>query len=1257
MKVKKFLSWVLCVIALVLALFLPYSSVFAVGPKVSAGSNYDDLAKYRYYLQAADACIRGGFRVPLTGRSSRTSKEVMDAYNDLIHLKINDANEYAGDAMNYDSTRLYSAYLEVSGKGKYDDGIVYCRELGFDPGAVLLNDYSVDYSDLICGKDGKKGLFNVNIGYTVNGSKYEYYEDAWPTAYPATTDVSGDNDHQGCKRVIRDLEYYTKNPEKNISLSGSNERHGNFYVGLTVNEDFDFVDFFEDYTGDLSLVDNELLDAEQFLNFAVACGNSIEKSEYLEGKNNYNSDELFEIYHNGKIGYYYLGSDVASNRTYANGDVLNKSDIATCKTIATNLAERAEEQRVKSIAEFRAQNIVDCYNTASKNKDLIDGIREKIDGIYRIGNLLIRAGETYKNNSYKSTQNSFSTDYASTMNSLVDEIKELIGNSEIISVDDVMDETRDFYGFSKNYSSKELSEDEKKEFDDRLNVYRSTITSFKDSILNKYDNKAKEAPSLVNYKIDRYRNCLKRGSCADFDVPDKVDGFYSIRYTDSDDDRGLDLTCHLNESMTSVLDDLAKILGTTINSDEFNMSEMENLDDESGEVVVEGERTCMTGGGMMSLGWIACPVLEWMSKASTDFYMDYVAPNLLVQPSLFTRGGQSGLEVAWGTFRDIANIVFVILLLAVILSQLTGYGIDNYGIKKILPKLIISAILVNLSYFICVLCVDVSNIVGNAMNGFFDGLGDGLSYTIPGVSTSDGKGGTITSVALLAGLFTVYASASNPAILLTLLLSAFSVLTSIFLLFLFLAGRKAVIVVLTVISPVAFVLYILPNTKKYYDRWYKLWLAMLMLYPICGLLVGGGDYVSKLLLSVGGADGGDSFEAFTAMIVGVLPVFFIPELTKDAFAGLGRIGAKITGWGEMARSGIVRGARNNRVVRNLQKVGSDRAERIALQRRAGGYIGVDGRFHERGLRNRFARSVVGEMLGADVAMGRAREEYIQSHNTRENERARLDFPTASINSTTARARAESSRDAQELKLFQDQFAGYSRQQLIDEATNANTWLSQPNGAQRMSALIKQMEASGLESNIMGMLSNVDVSRHSAVMQTLANSNNKVLKAYGKTAGENVSYQDFMNGTGTKTMQQYAKDKGGDFVNNLDDKALQEINRYSNASNQIMSTDQLVSAARRMDSDDSLKEINAMLEQRSDISFSGEDFINFNDSTINTLENLRLHGTLAQQQNVGSAIIGAVDSIARSPEMISRLKDNRRNYINNNFMSPRNLDTI
>jgi len=384
----------------------------------------------------------------------------------------------------------------------------------------------------------------------------------------------------------------------------------------------------------------------------------------------------------------------------------------------------------------------------------------------------------------------------------------------------------------------------------------------------------------------------------------------------------------------------------------------------------EVKPTCASSGGAESLGWIVCPILSWMGRASNDLYNYYIEPALNVKPALFNEGSGENDDVkdAWGIFQNIANIVFVILFLIVIFSQLTGVGIDNYGIKKILPKLIVAAILVNVSYYICLIFIDLSNIVGNGIQNMFNGMSSSLtinSAVIGGENIGSEILSTSVTGAVLLGALVVGGVAvwQNPAILLTLLISGLGVVISILFLFLILAAREAAIVVLTVISPLAFVCYILPNTKNLFDRWRKMGEGLLLVYPICGLLVGGGSYVSKLLLASGigtGNDGNGFFGAFSAMLISVVPIFFIPTVLRSSFAAMGNLGAKISGFGQRLSTGSQRFLREREGYKNAQKMGLERRTRI----RAG--LNKDGQLTPRGERmaNR-AKSGFGRLIGSD----------------------------------------------------------------------------------------------------------------------------------------------------------------------------------------------------------------------------------------------------------------------------------------------------
>lgn len=386
-----------------------------------------------------------------------------------------------------------------------------------------------------------------------------------------------------------------------------------------------------------------------------------------------------------------------------------------------------------------------------------------------------------------------------------------------------------------------------------------------------------------------------------------------------------------------------------------------NDDEEGGSDVVED---CANQGGAQSLGWIICPIMSLLGDAAEGLYNSAVEPALNIEPKLFS-DSDTNTAGAWGLFRNIANIIFVILMLLVIFSQLTGVGIDNYGIKKILPKLIVVAVLTNLSYVLCVLAIDVSNILGNSFQGLFEGMRGGLNLTL---DFNDGTviGNQIKSTAYSmvgVGVLSALVGMSgaiwqSPMVALSLLLGAIGVVISIFFLFVLLAAREAAIVVLVVLAPVAMVLYALPNTKKVFDKWLKAFEGLLLVYPIAGLLVGGGNYVSALLIHSG--MGSDFFGALTAMIAGVLPIFFIPTMLKGSFSALGTIGARISGFGAGASRGVTRALGNSGVYKNAQESARMWADRNQAGAGDISKMGRFGRFirgRERGITAARARNI------------------------------------------------------------------------------------------------------------------------------------------------------------------------------------------------------------------------------------------------------------------------------------------------------------
>ena len=121
--------------------------------------------------------------------------------------------------------------------------------------------------------------------------------------------------------------------------------------------------------------------------------------------------------------------------------------------------------------------------------------------------------------------------------------------------------------------------------------------------------------------------------------------------------------------------------------------------------------------GIESLGWAICPVSTFLAK-NMDWLYGKLNDSLETQP-LNVTDNKSGLYLAWNIMLGFANAAFIIAFLVIIYSQVTSAGISNYGVKKLLPRLIVAAVLVNISYYICAIGIDLSNISGHALQDAF----------------------------------------------------------------------------------------------------------------------------------------------------------------------------------------------------------------------------------------------------------------------------------------------------------------------------------------------------------------------------------------------------------------------------------------------------------------------------------------------------------------------------------------------------------
>jgi len=332
--------------------------------------------------------------------------------------------------------------------------------------------------------------------------------------------------------------------------------------------------------------------------------------------------------------------------------------------------------------------------------------------------------------------------------------------------------------------------------------------------------------------------------------------------------------------------------------------------------------TSTTSCSIDSIGWMVCPVVNFMSKVVDGAYG--MVEKMLITPSvnMDISNPQNGTYQAWSIMRSIANVAFVLVFLIIIFSQITSIGISNYGIKKLLPRLVIAAILVNVSYYICAVVVDLSNIIGGSLKEAIDNIAKQIP--LPEGFTYAGNTWSSLAISVLAGGAILYVGLS------ALLPALIAALAAILTVFLVLTLRQVLIVLLIVISPLAFVAFLLPNTSKWFDKWKDLFSTLLIMYPIIALIFGASALASRIIMSTDSYDGlGDTVIKIMGALMAIIPLAITPIVMKTAGGLLNRLGMII----DNPNKGIF--DRMNKGAQNLRQREVNRMNNSALNKVGG----------------------------------------------------------------------------------------------------------------------------------------------------------------------------------------------------------------------------------------------------------------------------------------------------------------------------------
>ncbi|MCR4323266.1 MAG: type IV secretion system protein [Candidatus Azambacteria bacterium] len=229
--------------------------------------------------------------------------------------------------------------------------------------------------------------------------------------------------------------------------------------------------------------------------------------------------------------------------------------------------------------------------------------------------------------------------------------------------------------------------------------------------------------------------------------------------------------------------------------------------------------------------------------------LSYIAmiTNWAMQPAPIT--SSYFVQEGWKATRDLANMLFILILLAIALSFILY---DSFGVKRALPKLLLIALLINFSIPIAGVALDFANVV--------------TSFFLAEVS----KGGFTENVAQSVGLSKVFnannfiSGADNLNVdkvggnsFINILFAVGMVIGMIFiflaLAFMFLI-RTGYISVLLILLPIALVLSAFPPTSKHFSKWMSKFMQWTMFAPAAAFFL----YLSMLVLTATNASGKSS---------------------------------------------------------------------------------------------------------------------------------------------------------------------------------------------------------------------------------------------------------------------------------------------------------------------------------------------------------------------------------------------------------------
>lgn len=200
------------------------------------------------------------------------------------------------------------------------------------------------------------------------------------------------------------------------------------------------------------------------------------------------------------------------------------------------------------------------------------------------------------------------------------------------------------------------------------------------------------------------------------------------------------------------------------------------------------------------------------------------------------------LYKAWTIFRDIANLFFILILLFIAIGTIVRS--QSYNLKNLLPKLIIAVFLINFSNVIAGAIIDFGNIFMYGVLKWMCAPGSSARCFQDFFAQLMGVIDTLANkYSLISGILGISFDFKDAAAIGIAAIYTFIYGLVLMALGIFLVIRIAVLAILIILSPLAFVGEVFPGLKEISSEWWDKLIKYVMFGPIFALLL----YVSGLM--------------------------------------------------------------------------------------------------------------------------------------------------------------------------------------------------------------------------------------------------------------------------------------------------------------------------------------------------------------------------------------------------------------------------